>query len=263
MSINLTNEFYDIQKGNSFDQFLSLKLPYFNEKGTRAIKINIPIKNHRQSNKLRDSGFKLRDNIQIKNINGQYNICLIWEKEVPIKPQGKELGIDTGFRKLIATSDGQILGGEEMLEVYSNITKNKKKNSVAYKKALLERDNLINMFSNKINFDGVGVVCVEDLCNVKYKSKYNKKANNLMSKWTYRAFLNKIKMICEAKGMLLVKVSPAYTSQTCSSCGSVHEESRKGDNFKCVECGFEIDADYNASINIRNKGVYSLLDPKS
>ena len=70
-------------------------------------------------------------------------------------------------------------------------------------------------------------------------------------------------MRCEAKGILLVKVSPAYTSQTCSSCGAIHRKSRKAELFLCVDCGFKIDADYNAAINIRDKGAYSLLDQQS
>ena len=61
--------------------------------------------------------------------------------------------------------------------------------------------------------------------------------------------------MCEDKGITLVNVSPAYTSPTCSLCGSVHKDNRRDDEFKCIECGYEIDADYNASINIRNKGA--------
>lgn len=78
ISINLTNEFYDVQIGNSFNHFIALKLPYFNEKGTRALKINIPIKSHRQSNKFKDSGFILRNNIQIKQVRGMTFINMIW-----------------------------------------------------------------------------------------------------------------------------------------------------------------------------------------
>jgi transposase len=62
----------------------------------------------------------------------------------------------------------------------------------------------------------------------------------------------------EVKGIELVKVSPAYTSQTCSKCGHVDEKSRNGEHFSCTCCGYQIDADYNAAINIHNRGVYSL-----
>jgi putative transposase len=63
--------------------------------------------------------------------------------------------------------------------------------------------------------------------------------------------------MCEETGIQLVKVSPENTSVTCSGCGLIHKESRKGERFECVGCGKEMDVDYNASKNIRDRGVYS------
>jgi len=61
---------------------------------------------------------------------------------------------------------------------------------------------------------------------------------------------------------MLVKVSPAYTSQTCSSCGHVDKNSRNGEHYECVSCGYKNDADVNASINIHNRGLYSTSNDK-
>ena len=63
--------------------------------------------------------------------------------------------------------------------------------------------------------------------------------------------------MCEVNGIILEKVSPAYTSQTCFKCGNIDKNSRKGELYQCVNCGYKIDADYNASINIHNRGIYS------
>lgn len=53
------------------------------------------------------------------------------------------------------------------------------------------------------------------------------------------------------RGGVLHFVSPAYTSQTCSCCGSVNAESRKSQAvFECVDCGHRANADTNAAINI-------------
>jgi transposase len=47
------------------------------------------------------------------------------------------------------------------------------------------------------------------------------------------------------------KVSPAYTSQTCSVCGHCASENRKSQAaFRCVACGHQANADVNAAINI-------------
>ena len=58
------------------------------------------------------------------------------------------------------------------------------------------------------------------------------------------------------RGGTLVKVDPAYTSQTCSDCGAVDRESRESQAlFACRQCGFRAHADVNAAINIRDAGL--------
>lgn len=64
-------------------------------------------------------------------------------------------------------------------------------------------------------------------------------------------------------GVHLIKVNPAYTSQTCSNCGTVDKNSRNGEKYLCQHCKYEIDADINAAINIYNRGVYSLSSSKN
>ncbi len=47
------------------------------------------------------------------------------------------------------------------------------------------------------------------------------------------------------------KISPAFTSQRCSACGQVDQESRESQAvFRCTACGYACHADVNAAINI-------------
>jgi transposase len=47
------------------------------------------------------------------------------------------------------------------------------------------------------------------------------------------------------------KINPAYTSQRCSACGHVDAKSRESQSrFACTACGFALNADLNAAINI-------------
>ena len=47
------------------------------------------------------------------------------------------------------------------------------------------------------------------------------------------------------------RVNPAFTSQSCSACGSVDRRSRESQAvFRCRSCGFACDADLNAARNI-------------
>lgn len=52
------------------------------------------------------------------------------------------------------------------------------------------------------------------------------------------------------------KINPKYTSQTCSKCGHKEKENRESQSkFKCKSCGGEMNADYNAAVNIAKGGV--------
>lgn len=57
------------------------------------------------------------------------------------------------------------------------------------------------------------------------------------------------------KAHRVVKVNPAYTSQTCSACGTVDSRARESQaRFVCPSCGHRDNADRNAAINILNLG---------
>ena len=61
-------------------------------------------------------------------------------------------------------------------------------------------------------------------------------------------------------GIASEEVDPAYTSQTCSSCGHVHKSNRNGDVFRCHRCGLTLHADVNAARNIRQRRSLPALD---
>ena len=62
-----------------------------------------------------------------------------------------------------------------------------------------------------------------------------------------------------ASGVVVVRVDPAYTSQTCARCGHVAKESRESQAaFSCVACGRKRHADLNAAANILARGIASL-----
>ncbi|GAA2374529.1 RNA-guided endonuclease InsQ/TnpB family protein [Nonomuraea africana] len=60
-------------------------------------------------------------------------------------------------------------------------------------------------------------------------------------------------------GTQIVKVNPAYTSQTCAACEHVNPKSRESQAvFRCTACGLVAHADVNAAINIKNAGGQSV-----
>jgi putative transposase len=58
------------------------------------------------------------------------------------------------------------------------------------------------------------------------------------------------------KDKKIVLVDPKHTSQKCSCCGSINKLNRESQNkFVCKSCGHTMNADLNASINIKERAI--------
>ena len=250
--INLDSRFVDIQFEDNklYDTWIKL-----NSLGNK-LKLILPSKKHKHFHKYAD--WKLKDSIRLRKSEDKFYIDFYFEKESPnLKEVGKDIGIDIGYKKLIITSENKVLD-TGLEKVYIKLSR-KKQGSKRFKKTLVERDNKINESINKLNFDELKNIVVEDLKNVKKnsKGKIYKKFNNKLQRWSYSKVLNRLSLHCEEKGIGFTKVNPAYTSQTCSKCGFIHKNNRLGEHFLCINCSFETDADFNASVNILQRGIYS------
>lgn len=102
---------------------------------------------------------------------------------------------------------------------------------------------------------GCDSLALEDLKGIR-KSLLKKDGNNpilraMIYGWSYGALTEFITYKCTKANIDLIKVNPAYTSQTCSKCHNVNGNHRNKSCFVCGDCGFKINADLNASRNIR------------
>ncbi|MEU4644638.1 transposase [Micromonospora sp. NPDC023814] len=69
-------------------------------------------------------------------------------------------------------------------------------------------------------------------------------------------FLLRLEQVARYHGAQVVKIDPAYTSQTCNACTHVARESRESQAvFRCVACGHQDNADVNAAKNILAAGL--------
>jgi IS605 OrfB family transposase len=198
----------------------------------------------------------------LRKTNGNYFIDVFFKKDAPaIKTKGKTIGLDCGYKKLLIDSDGQIYD-KNLEEIYNKISR-KQQGSKTFKKSLIERDQKINESVKSIDLTDVKSLIGEDLKNVKHKSKGKiaKKFNNKLQRWSYAKVLNKLEMICESLGVLMIRVDPAYSSQTCHVCHHTDKASRDGEYFKCTACDASFDADHNAARNILFRGLSANMVP--
>ena len=85
----------------------------------------------------------------------------------------------------------------------------------------------------------------------------NRRLAKSISDVSWSSFVSKLEYkVAENQGYL-VKIDRYYpSSKTCSNCGCIKDKlSLSERTYKCNECGFTIDRDLNASINILNVGL--------
>lgn len=88
--------------------------------------------------------------------------------------------------------------------------------------------------------------------NVRQKAGLNR---SILNQGWY-AFETTLAYKLEENGGHLCKVDPAYTSQTCSCCGTIDKKSRESQAvFSCQHCGFRGHADHNAALNILRRNT--------
>jgi putative transposase len=94
-----------------------------------------------------------------------------------------------------------------------------------------------------------GTIQMEDLEGIS-------KNNTFLKNWSYYDLRQKIEYKAKEVGINVVLIDPNYTSQRCNKCGYIDKENRESQkSFVCKECGFEINADFNAAKNIATKDI--------
>ena len=218
----------------------------------RGLKLMIPGRKHHHFNALVADGWKLKASTRLGVSGDHFVLDVYFEKEAPaIKTEGKQVGIDIGYRKLIATSEGKLYGSE-FSKLAAKIQR-KRQGSLGFERALRERDEFVNKTVKQLPFAETKTFVIEELRGLKNGRRFLKEFQAKFQRWTYPVLVKRIRLASERAGVLLMEVNPAFTSQTCSRCGSKDKNSRRGEVFACTSCGYESDADVNASVNISMK----------
>lgn len=243
-TINLDTRFWSLNKSeNSFDFWVVLS-----SIGNK-IKLCLPLKNHKHNKKF--NGWKRLSSCRLLRNNGKFKIELIYEKEATVvQKEKKELAIDAGINCLLSCSDGKQIGLE--LKQLINELNNKQQKSKAYDRKICQIHNYIRWCVNQLDFSSLSDLILEKLKYIQIgtKGKVNKTTRKLLKNWNLGLLHSAIEQKCEENCVHLHYVSPKYTSRTCPMCGHIDKRNREGTVFKCVNCGFEDNADINAAKNI-------------
>lgn len=225
-------------KEKEFNGFLRLK-----SLGDNFGQIRLPIKFHKLNKRYSDWGMKNSFLI------GKDFINIRWEKEeIKLKSEGITVGCDQGMKTVISLSDRQVTKENKDgydLDKIIQIMSRKTKGSLSFKKSQDHRKNYINWSINQLNLNNIKEIRLENIINIGYKNPRSRKLGH----WTNTIIRDKLEDRCKLLGVHVIHQSSTYRSQRCSSCSLVRKSSRKGKEFDCSNCGLELDADYNASLN--------------
>jgi IS605 OrfB family transposase len=100
-------------------------------------------------------------------------------------------------------------------------------------------------------------VAIENLDSVR-KSGSKIRHYSEKNQWAYAQLATFIRYKCALRGIPVIAVNPAYTSQTCCRCGEIHKPD--GKKFVCPKCGRTEHRDANAAFNIGMRGRAMLSD---
>lgn len=82
----------------------------------------------------------------------------------------------------------------------------------------------------------------------------SRRLNRRLSSWPRSELHRQIEYKAEWTGVPLIKVDPRYTSRTCPACGWIEKSRRRATRanamFSCNGCGWRLDRQFNAGLNI-------------
>ena len=202
----------------------------------------------------------------VRRADGYYvQFCLDVERVEKREPTGKTLGLDVGLTHFYTDSNGQTVENPRHLRKsekslkrlnrrLSRATKGSK-NRVKARNRLSRNHLKVSRqrkdFAVKLArcvIRSSDLVAYEDL-QVRNMVR-NRKLAKSISDAAWSAFRDWLEYFGRVFGVVTVAVPPHYTSQDCSNCGEVIKKSLSQRTHKCSHCGFVLDRDWNAAINI-------------
>ena len=219
--------------------------------------------------KHRDTPDNIKQVTITKSKSGKWHACLtckLVKMNLPKIDFTKAVGIDVGIKSFAYDSDKHNTPNpmnlkkmlKPLVRAQRKVSRRKKGSNnrlkaIQHLQRIHERIvNRRNDFQHKLSSiyaNHYDVIFVEDL-KIQNMVKNHKLAQSIMDS-SWGTFLQKLEYKCK----LLVEVPAKNTTIDCSRCGNKVTKSLAVRIHRCDKCNLIIDRDYNASINILQKGL--------
>jgi IS605 OrfB family transposase len=180
----------------------------------------------------------------------------------------KITGIDLGINNIAVTSDMKFFNSSKIKNtkikfkyIRSRLQSKGTKSSKKLLKKISGREKRFMRQSNhEISKQIVSsvnpgdTIVMERLRGIR-KSKVRKKQRYWLNNWSFYQLQKFIEYKAVRFGAKVIYVNPRNTSKTCSRCHSINSI-RKGSDFHCLNCSYHLNADLNASYNLKFLGMF-------
>jgi putative transposase len=193
-------------------------------------------------------------------------VCIDMPTEPPVETEGF-LGVDLGIVEIASDSVGNQYSGEAVKRVRKSVKEHRRqlqrKQTNSAKKRLRKTSARQSRFVRDINhciskklvataLHLQKALALEDLSGIRERAgTVSRQMRWLLGNWSFYQLAQFICYKAEMVGLRVVFVDPRNTSRTCPECGYCDKANRKSQScFRCLECGFEANADFVGSRNI-------------
>lgn len=197
-------------------------------------------------------------------------ICVSYD--VPPKEAAESVGVDVGIRKLLVGSNGFSAGGGPFMarmEHYESHLQSLGTKGTSSAKRRLKRLAGKELRWARTTLHQISRGFVDSLKDGEYialEGLPKTRASDIekpckckdhpaaVRGWAISRLLSMLSYKCADAGIRVVYASPDFTSQRCPRCGTIHKNNRRTQAlFRCVNCGFQHNADYVAALNLREQ----------
>lgn len=211
--------------------------------------------------------------VQITKDRDDIRVRLV--KEIPVKDYEGcgVVSLDFGMNVLLTTDRGDLFGRsfyqkvKEYAEKIDTLERNLKRQgikpkqskryqSLQHRLASYVKGEVRRILNRIISLYKPDTIVVENLKSFLRDviNNFPKSVKRILNRFGLREIRKKLGELEEEYGIKVIRINPAYSSQSCSNCGYVDEDNRRTrDDFECLCCGSRLHADVNGARNLRER----------
>jgi putative transposase len=213
------------------------------------------------------SKFNIKMGSFSQDSRGRWYLNAVVETEKTVTSAVDSVGIDLGLKDFATLSNGEKIAAQQTYRQYekklgiAQRAKQKQRVKAIHAKIANIRKDFLHKLSSQLVSNHAAIFVGNVNAEALAKTRLAKSV--LDASWT--AFRTMLKYKCDHAGVWFEEVNEAYTTQTCSHCGS-RQSSPRGRaglgirEWTCQQCGTLHDRDVNAAKNILALGHERLVE---